>query len=131
MTDDGHDSLHPYGPDSHGLIGGDSSQMPDGYPIKGNIDSMLYHRPDSRVYRQTGAEVWFASDKAAKDAGFRRAGTHPKGSQEIHKGDKIAGLDGGSSSGGSGSGGRGSGGSGAGAAAGACLLYTSPSPRDS
>ena len=45
--------------------------MPVGYPIKGNADSMLYHTEESPSYRQTKAEVWFATEAAAKAAGFR------------------------------------------------------------
>ena len=48
------------------------------YTIKGNADSMLYHRPDSYVYDRTIAEVWFTTAEAAEAAGFRLAGSHPK-----------------------------------------------------
>jgi len=44
---------------------------PDGYDIKGNADSMLYHTPDSVFYNVTKAEVWFATEAAARAAGFR------------------------------------------------------------
>ena len=49
--------------------------MPEGYPIKGNADSMKYHQPDGRWYEQTVAEVWFATPEAAEEAGFTEAGT--------------------------------------------------------
>lgn len=52
--------------------------MPPGFPIKGNIDSMLYHRPDSRAYGATVAEVWFDTEAAARAAGFSAAGSHPQ-----------------------------------------------------
>ena len=52
-------------------------EMPAGYPIKGNADSMLYHRPDSRNYRATVAEVWFDTPESAEAAGFTLARTHP------------------------------------------------------
>lgn len=64
----------PYGDGSHGLVDGDASIMPEGYPVKGNKDSMLYHNPDSPHYARTGAEVWFASDEAAEAAGFSKPG---------------------------------------------------------
>ena len=48
--------------------------MPEGYPIKGNADSMKYHQPDGRWYEQTVAEVWFATPEAAEEAGFTEAG---------------------------------------------------------
>jgi hypothetical protein len=44
--------------------------MPEGFEIKGNADSMLYHVPGSRFYDQTIAEVWFATEEAAEAAGF-------------------------------------------------------------
>jgi large subunit ribosomal protein L17 len=47
----------------------DGSQ-PEGFPIKGNADSMLYHTPESAYYDQTVAEVWFASAEAAEAAGY-------------------------------------------------------------
>lgn len=62
----------PYGEGSHGLVDGDASIMPDGYPVKGNADSMMYHNPDSPHYEQTSAEVWFANDEAAEAAGFAK-----------------------------------------------------------
>jgi large subunit ribosomal protein L17 len=59
----------PYGEGSHAALDDDS--QPDGFPIKGNADSMLYHVPDSAFYAQTKAEVWFASAEAAEAAGFQ------------------------------------------------------------
>ena len=59
----------PFGPGSH-LPLEDGSQ-PDGFPIKGNAGSMLYHVPDSPFYERTVAEVWFASPEAAEQAGFQ------------------------------------------------------------
>ena len=43
---------------------------PAGWPIKGNVDSMLYHPPDSPAYGETIAEVWFFDEETAKAAGF-------------------------------------------------------------
>ena len=51
---------------------------PKGFTIKGNEDSMLYHRPDSSMYGRTKAEVWFKSEEEAVAAGFTMAKTHPK-----------------------------------------------------
>jgi F-type H+-transporting ATPase subunit gamma len=45
--------------------------------IKGNMDSMYYHRPDSRSYGVTKAEVWFETEEEAQAAGFTLAPTHP------------------------------------------------------
>jgi large subunit ribosomal protein L4 len=63
-----------------GLYRGDDP--PAGFEIKGNEDSMLYHRPDSTMYDRTIAEVWFDSEEAARAAGFAMAGTHPKAAEE-------------------------------------------------
>ncbi len=45
--------------------------QPDGYEIKGNADSMLYHVPGSRFYNQTVAEVWFDTAESAEAAGYQ------------------------------------------------------------
>ena len=68
---------HPYGEGSHAPLADRSA--PDGYTIKGNVDSMLYHRPDSRNYRATIAEVWFDTADRSQTAGFPQSPTHPKG----------------------------------------------------
>jgi len=60
----------PYGPGSHVVLA-DGTQ-PDGFPVKGNEDSMLYHEPGTRFYDQTEAEVWFATAEAAEAAGFTK-----------------------------------------------------------
>jgi small subunit ribosomal protein S2 len=58
----------PYGPGSHAPLA-DGGQ-PEGYPIKGNADSKLFHGPGSRYYDATVAEVWFAAPEDAERAGF-------------------------------------------------------------
>jgi large subunit ribosomal protein L4 len=45
---------------------------PEGYPIKGNADSMLYHVPGSAFYKRTAAEVWFDTEESAEAAGFQK-----------------------------------------------------------
>ena len=59
----------PYGPQSHAPLA-DGSE-PEGFPVKGNADSMLYHVPGSSFYARTVAEVWFATAEAAEEAGFQ------------------------------------------------------------
>jgi large subunit ribosomal protein L4 len=59
----------PYGADSHAAL--DDGEQPDGFPVKGNADSMLYHVPGSAFYKNTVAEVWFRSPEAAEAAGFQ------------------------------------------------------------
>ena len=49
----------------------DGSQ-PEGYPIKGNADSMLYHVPGSAFYDRTDAEFWFDTETSAEAAGFQK-----------------------------------------------------------
>jgi len=44
---------------------------PEGYEIKGNADSGLYHVPGSRFYDRTVAEFYFASAEDAEAAGFQ------------------------------------------------------------
>jgi large subunit ribosomal protein L17 len=63
----------PHGPGSAEPLADGSA--PDGYPIKGNRDSMKYHTPESRWYDQTVAEVWFSTAEAAEAAGFVVPGT--------------------------------------------------------
>jgi large subunit ribosomal protein L4 len=49
-------------------VGGDA---PEGYEIKGNASSMLYHVPGSAFYERTDAEYWFATADDAEAAGFQ------------------------------------------------------------
>lgn len=62
------DEEHPYGAGSHAAP--EDGSQPDGFPIKGNADSMLYHVPGSAFYDRTVAEVWFATEEDAEQAGF-------------------------------------------------------------
>jgi large subunit ribosomal protein L17 len=50
------------------------TEPPTGFAIKGNEDSMKYHKPESQWYDQTTAEVWFETEAAAEAAGFEKAG---------------------------------------------------------
>lgn len=45
---------------------------PEGFEIKGNADSMLYHEPGTRYYDVTVAEVYFETAEAAEAAGFSK-----------------------------------------------------------
>ncbi|MFM8598835.1 MAG: hypothetical protein ACKOB8_07490 [Mycobacterium sp.] len=61
----------PAGPYGRGSAApGADGAGPAGWPIKGNVDSMLYHPPDSPAYTETIAEVWFFDEETAKAAGF-------------------------------------------------------------
>ncbi len=51
---------------------------PEGFTVKGNADSGLYHLPGGRWYDSTVAEFWFEDEAAAKAAGFTKAGSKKK-----------------------------------------------------
>ena len=67
--DSGTDEAKDFGPDSHLPL--EDGAEPEGFPIKGNADSMLYHVPGSAFYKRTVAEVWFRTAEAAEAAGFQ------------------------------------------------------------
>lgn len=52
----------------------DPYRVPDGYPVKANASSGLYYMPDSGVYEDTPAEIWFATEEMAQANGFHKAG---------------------------------------------------------
>ncbi|MCS3842818.1 50S ribosomal protein L17 [Microbacterium sp. AK031] len=52
----------------------EDGSAPEGFDIKGNKDSMKFHRPDGQWYDATVAEVWFRTAEAAEAAGFAEAG---------------------------------------------------------
>jgi large subunit ribosomal protein L4 len=58
----------PYGPGSALPLADGSA--PEGFSIKGNADSGLYHTEVSPWYGRTKAEFWFATEAAAQAAGF-------------------------------------------------------------
>ncbi len=51
----------------------DPYQVPDGYPIKASPRFGLYYTPESDLYHDTLAEVWFSSEEAALVNGFIKA----------------------------------------------------------
>jgi large subunit ribosomal protein L17 len=53
----------------------EDGSAPEGYTVKGNADSGLYHEPDGQWYDQTVAELWFKSAADAEAAGFSKAGS--------------------------------------------------------
>jgi large subunit ribosomal protein L22 len=67
------DAAAPYGPGSAAPL--EDGSAPEGFDIKGNADSMLYHVPDSRYYKATKAEVYFATVEDAEGAGFAAPGS--------------------------------------------------------
>ncbi|MBW0017880.1 MAG: LGFP repeat-containing protein [Mycobacterium sp.] len=51
----------------------DPYQAPDGYPIKASARSGLFYAPDTPLYHDTIAEIWFASEEVAQANGFIKA----------------------------------------------------------
>ncbi len=49
----------------------EDGSAPEGFEIKGNADSGLYHVPGSAFYSRTVAEFWFATAEDAEAAGFQ------------------------------------------------------------
>ena len=58
----------PYGEGSHGPVDGD--EPPEGFSVKGTLDSMRYHTQGSQSFSDNAADVWFVSTDAAEAAGF-------------------------------------------------------------
>ena len=60
----------------------DDGEAPEGFEIKGNAQSMLFHTPDSRYYKATKAEVWFDTEESAVAAGFSKPGATAADTEE-------------------------------------------------
>ncbi len=60
-------------PTIHLPLGDDPYRAPDGYPIKGSARFGLYYTPNSALYHDTLAEIWFANEAVAQANGFVRA----------------------------------------------------------
>lgn len=53
-------------------VAGDGTEtVPDGFPIKGNASSKIYHPIESPAYENTIAEIYFATPEGAGAAGYR------------------------------------------------------------
>jgi large subunit ribosomal protein L22 len=58
------------------VVAPEDGSIPEGYPIKGNTNSMKYHEPGSRYYDVTIAELFFDTPEHAEAAGYEApAGT--------------------------------------------------------
>jgi outer membrane biosynthesis protein TonB len=55
---------------------------PDGFTIKGNTQSMLFHTPDSPYYGRTKPQVWFRTEADAERAGFTKYARKPRKSAD-------------------------------------------------
>lgn len=59
---------------ANGAVEGDgSADCPEGFPIKGNADSLIYHLPGGGSYENTIPEMCFATEDDAVAAGYRAA----------------------------------------------------------
>ena len=58
-----------------GVLPPEDGSIPEGYPIKGNANSMLYHQPGGRYYEVTIAEVFFDTPEHAEAAGYSAPAT--------------------------------------------------------
>lgn len=74
-VDEAADSGHAAGEWAGSVLPDADGNGPESHPIKGNVDSMLFHTPDSRYYKVTKAEVWFDTEANAEAAGFAKPGT--------------------------------------------------------
>ncbi len=59
-----------FGPES--AAPNEDGTAPEGFRVKGNADTMLFHTQESPYYGRIRAEVWFSSEEAARAAGFVR-----------------------------------------------------------
>jgi len=60
----------------------EDGSVPDGFPIKGNTNSMKYHEPDGRYYDITIAELYFDTPESAEAAGYEAPGGGAKAADE-------------------------------------------------
>lgn len=58
-----------------GVEAPEDGSIPEGHPIKGNANSMLYHQPGGRYYEVTIAEVFFDTPEHAEAAGYSAPAT--------------------------------------------------------
>jgi hypothetical protein len=66
-------ALHSAAVPAGAIPGNGTATCPPDYPIKGNRQSRIYHRPGQVSYPSTVAEYCFSSETAAESAGFRQS----------------------------------------------------------
>jgi outer membrane biosynthesis protein TonB len=78
LFDEPHDDVPPgrYGEGSAEAV--PHQGPPDGFTIKGNAQSMLFHTPESPYYGRTKPEVWFRTEADAERAGFTKYVRRPR-----------------------------------------------------
>jgi large subunit ribosomal protein L22 len=60
------------------VVAPEDGSVPEGYPIKGNTNSMKYHLPGTRYYDVTIAELFFDTAENAEAAGYEAPGAAKK-----------------------------------------------------
>lgn len=53
------------------VAGDGTDNMPEGFPLKGNASSKIYHPEESPNYNNTIAEIYFANNEVAEAHGYR------------------------------------------------------------
>lgn len=71
--EDAEDTLEMVMADRDAIPGDGTTECPEGFPIKGNDRSQLYHVPEGLAYARTKPDMCFRTPEAAEKAGFRRA----------------------------------------------------------
>lgn len=56
-------------------VGGSDGVAPEGYPVKLNESSGIFHVPGGRFYDRTGADRWYATAHDAVADGYRQSKT--------------------------------------------------------
>ncbi|MGC4193176.1 MAG: trigger factor [Thermomicrobiales bacterium] len=69
----------------------EGEDAPNGWTVKGNADSGIYHTPESPAYENTVAEVWFPDAEAAERSGYRAPKNMPKAGEAAVAAAKAAG----------------------------------------
>jgi trigger factor len=70
-----------------------TNDIPDGFTIKGNASSHIYHPPESPSYDNTVAEIYFATPEAAERAGYRPPKSLEKAGEATADGAEAAASD--------------------------------------
>lgn len=71
--EDAEDPLETMMKEGDAIPGNGTAECPEGFPIKGNGRSGLYHVPEGLAYPRTKPDVCFRTPEVAEKAGFRRA----------------------------------------------------------
>src|SRR5690606_15073791 len=70
------------------VAGDGTDNVPDGFALKGNASSKIYHPEESPNYSNTIAEIYFANGEVAEAHGYRLPKSLEKAAKEA--GDSVA-----------------------------------------